>query len=110
MADKNIKEIHQVCFNAITLIYSTFKVLNIFLKMHAYIFFRIFQFLLNHNLESTAEALIQETSKMGFQNLECKLGVSTNLYAQLMLCYNTGNYTTFFQVKSYLYNSVRCKL
>lgn len=66
--------------------------------------FRIFQFLLDHNLESTAEALIQEAPKVGFQNLECKLGVSTNPYAQLMQCYNIGNYATFFQVKNYLHS------
>ncbi|EZA57815.1 LisH domain-containing protein ARMC9 [Ooceraea biroi] len=46
---------------------------------------------------STAESLIKEASKMGFQNLQCKLGTITDLYAQLMFCYHTGNYLTFFQ-------------
>lgn len=58
---------------------------------------------MDHDFESTAEALIQEASKMGFQNLECKLGEVTDPYVQLMLYYNTEDYSTFFQVKSYLY-------
>lgn len=35
---------------------------------------------------------------MGFQNFECKIRDFTDPYAQLTLCYNTGNYSTFFQV------------
>lgn len=60
------------------------------------------QFLLDHNFESTAEALVQEASKMGFQTLEHKLKEVTDPYVQLMLCYNIGDYSTFFQVKIYL--------
>jgi len=49
---------------------------------------------LDHNFESTAEALIQEASKMGFQNLGCKLGEVTDPYSM------------FFQVKNYLYINI----
>lgn len=66
------------------------------------------QFLLDHNFESTAEALIQEVSKMGFQNSACKLESTADPYAQLILCYNIGDYSTFFQVKSYLCNRIKC--
>lgn len=65
------------------------------------------QFLLDHNFKSTAEALIQEASKMGFQNLGCKLGDVTDPFVQLILYYNTGDYSTFFQVKNCLYNSIK---
>ncbi|XP_014488444.1 PREDICTED: lisH domain-containing protein ARMC9-like isoform X2 [Dinoponera quadriceps] len=58
----------------------------------------IHQFLVDHNLESTAETLIQEASKMGFQNFEYKLRDFTDPYAQLKLCYNIGDYSTFFQL------------
>lgn len=58
---------------------------------------------MDHAFESTAEALIQEASKMGFHNLRCKSGEVTDLYDHLMLYYNTGDYSTFFQVKIYLY-------
>lgn len=61
------------------------------------------QFLLDNNFESTAEALIQEASKMGFQNLGCNLEEVTDPYIQLMLYYNTGDYSMFFQVMHYLY-------
>ncbi|KYN03042.1 LisH domain-containing protein ARMC9 [Cyphomyrmex costatus] len=61
-------------------------------------------FLLDHNFESTAEALIQEASKMGFQTLGCKLEEVTDLYDQLMLYYNTGDYSTFFQLWSNLFS------
>jgi len=61
---------------------------------------------LDHNFKSTAEALIQEASKMGFQNLRCKLGEVTDPYVQLMLYYNTGDYSMFFQVKNYLYINI----
>jgi len=57
---------------------------------------------LDHNFESTAEALIQEALKMGFQTLKHKLGKVIDPYVQLMLCYNMGDYSTFFQVKKYL--------
>ncbi|TGZ49648.1 LisH domain-containing protein ARMC9 [Temnothorax longispinosus] len=57
----------------------------------------IHQFLLDHDFESTAEALVQEASKMGFQNLGHKLGEVTDPYVQLMLCHDTGDYSTFFQ-------------
>ncbi|XP_025154595.1 lisH domain-containing protein ARMC9 isoform X2 [Harpegnathos saltator] len=59
---------------------------------------QIHQFLLDHKFESTAETLIQEASKMGFQNLEYKSRDFTDPYAQLTKCYNTGNYSTFFQL------------
>jgi len=61
---------------------------------------------LDHNFKSTAEALIQEASKMGFQNLGCKLGEVTDPYVQLMLYYNAGDYSMFFQVKNYLYINI----
>lgn len=57
---------------------------------------------MDHNFESTAEVLIQEISKMGFQNSARKLKATVDPYAQLILCYNAGDYSTFFQVKSYL--------
>ncbi|EGI58838.1 LisH domain-containing protein ARMC9 [Acromyrmex echinatior] len=57
----------------------------------------IHKFLLDHNFESTAEALIQEALQMGFQTLKRKLGEVTDPHVQLMLCYNTGDYSTFFQ-------------
>ncbi|XP_011642930.1 lisH domain-containing protein ARMC9-like isoform X2 [Pogonomyrmex barbatus] len=58
----------------------------------------IHQFLLDHNFDNTAKALIQEASKMGFQNLKSKLGTITDPYVQLILCYNSGDYSTFFQL------------
>ncbi|XP_029160114.1 lisH domain-containing protein ARMC9-like [Nylanderia fulva] len=58
----------------------------------------IHQFLMDHNLENTAEVLIQEVSKMGFQNSARKLKATVDPYAQLILCYNTGDYSTFFQL------------
>ncbi|XP_018302916.1 lisH domain-containing protein ARMC9 [Mycetomoellerius zeteki] len=64
----------------------------------------IHQFLLDHNFESTAEALVQEASKMGFQTLEHKLKEVTDPYVQLMLCYNIGDYSTFFQLWSNLFS------
>lgn len=57
---------------------------------------------MDHNFESTAETLVQEASKIGFQNFEYKLKDFMDPYAQLILCYNTGNYSTFFQVRDYL--------
>ncbi|XP_018349141.1 PREDICTED: lisH domain-containing protein ARMC9-like isoform X2 [Trachymyrmex septentrionalis] len=65
----------------------------------------IHKFLLDHNFESTAEALIQEASKMGFQTLEYKLGEVTDPYVQLIQCYNTGDYSTFFQLWNNLFSS-----
>ncbi|KAG5305662.1 ARMC9 protein, partial [Acromyrmex insinuator] len=68
----------------------------------------IHKFLLDHNFESTAEALIQEALQMGFQTLKRKLGEVTDPYVQLMLCYNTGDYSTFFQLWSNLFsNSIK---
>ncbi|XP_018044927.1 PREDICTED: LOW QUALITY PROTEIN: lisH domain-containing protein ARMC9 [Atta colombica] len=64
----------------------------------------IHKFLLDHNFESTAEALIQEALKMGFQTLKHKLGKVIDPYVQLMLCYNMGDYSTFFQDLSNLDN------
>jgi len=63
---------------------------------------------MNHHFESTAESLIKEASKMGFQNLKCKLGTFADLYIQLMSCYNTGDYLTFFQVNCY--DKIKCIL
>ncbi|XP_029669682.1 uncharacterized protein LOC115239350 [Formica exsecta] len=65
----------------------------------------IHQFLLDHNFESTAEALIQEVSKMGFQNSACKLESTADPYAQLILCYNIGDYSTFFQLWNDLFSN-----
>ncbi|XP_070164881.1 lisH domain-containing protein ARMC9 [Polyergus mexicanus] len=65
----------------------------------------IHQFLLDHNFESTAEALIQEVSKMGFQNSACKLEITADPYAQLILCYNIGDYSTFFQLWNDLFSN-----
>ncbi|KYM86613.1 LisH domain-containing protein ARMC9 [Atta colombica] len=68
----------------------------------------IHKFLLDHNFESTAEALIQEALKMGFQTLKHKLGKVIDPYVQLMLCYNMGDYSTFFQLWSNLFsNSIK---
>ncbi|XP_077261846.1 lisH domain-containing protein ARMC9 isoform X2 [Temnothorax americanus] len=64
----------------------------------------IHQFLLDHDFESTAEALVQEASKMGFQNLGHKLGEVTDPYVQLMLCHDTGDYSTFFQLWNDLFS------
>ncbi|XP_071570887.1 lisH domain-containing protein ARMC9 [Temnothorax nylanderi] len=64
----------------------------------------IHQFLLDHDFESTAEALVQEASKMGFQNLGHKLGEVIDPYVRLMLCYNTGDYSTFFQLWNDLFS------
>ncbi|XP_032666235.1 lisH domain-containing protein ARMC9 isoform X1 [Odontomachus brunneus] len=58
----------------------------------------IYQFLVDHNFESTAESLVQEASKIGFQNFEYKLKDFMDPHAQLILCYNVGNYSTFFQL------------
>ncbi|XP_072750556.1 lisH domain-containing protein ARMC9 isoform X2 [Anoplolepis gracilipes] len=68
----------------------------------------IHQFLLEHNFENTAEALIQEVSKMGFHN-SCKLEPNTtDPYAQLILNFNIGDYSTFFQLwKDLFSNSIR---
>ncbi|XP_071646591.1 lisH domain-containing protein ARMC9 isoform X2 [Temnothorax longispinosus] len=71
----------------------------------------IHQFLLDHDFESTAEALVQEASKMGFQNLGHKLGEVTDPYVQLMLCHDTGDYSTFFQLWNDLFsdNTKQCE-
>ncbi|XP_036141543.1 lisH domain-containing protein ARMC9 isoform X2 [Monomorium pharaonis] len=65
----------------------------------------IHQFLLDHDFGNTAEALIQEASRMGFQNLEnCKLENVTDPYNQLMIYYNTGDHSTFFQLWNGLFS------
>ncbi|GAB1862919.1 LisH domain-containing protein ARMC9-like [Camponotus japonicus] len=71
----------------------------------------IHQFLLDHNFESTAEALIQEVSKMGFQNSTYKLEATADPYAQLILCFNIGDYSTFFQLWEDLFsnNTKQCE-
>ncbi|XP_011863084.1 PREDICTED: lisH domain-containing protein ARMC9-like isoform X2 [Vollenhovia emeryi] len=58
----------------------------------------IHQFLLEHNFESTAEALVREASKMGFQNLGCEFGEVTDPCVQLKLRCNAGDYSAFFQL------------
>ncbi|XP_050460553.1 lisH domain-containing protein ARMC9-like [Cataglyphis hispanica] len=65
----------------------------------------IHQFLLDHNFESTAKTLIQEVSKMGFQNSACKLETTADPYAQLILYYNIGDYSTFFQLWNDLFSN-----
>ncbi|CAL1673477.1 unnamed protein product [Lasius platythorax] len=68
----------------------------------------IHQFLLDHNFDSTAEVLIQEVSKRGFQNSACKIEATADPYAQLILCYNIGDYSTFFQLWKDLFpNSIK---
>lgn len=66
------------------------------------LFLLFLQFLVNHNFESTAKTLVQEASKMGLQYFEYKSKDFTDPYAQLKLCYNSGNYSMFFQVRIYL--------
>ncbi|KAL6432132.1 hypothetical protein ACFW04_006682 [Cataglyphis niger] len=65
----------------------------------------IHQFLLDHNFESTAKTLIQEVSKMGFQNSACKLETTADPYTQLILCYNIGDYSAFFQLWNDLFSN-----
>lgn len=55
---------------------------------------------MDHNFENTADTLVQEASKMGLYNSEYKLRNYMDPYAHLILCYNTGNYLTFFQVRN----------
>ncbi|KAL0107039.1 hypothetical protein PUN28_015533 [Cardiocondyla obscurior] len=66
----------------------------------------IYQFLVDNNFESTAEALIREASKMG-----CKLREVADSNVELMLHYNTGNYLMFFQLWSDLFsdNTKQCE-
>ncbi|XP_020289094.1 lisH domain-containing protein ARMC9-like isoform X2 [Pseudomyrmex gracilis] len=62
----------------------------------------IHQFLLDHNFENTAKALIQEALKKNYQNLELK--TITDPCDKLMLYYNTGNYSEFFQLWKNLFS------
>lgn len=63
----------------------------------------IHQFLVAHNFRSTAESLIKEASKLGFPNLERELEIIADPCVQLMFCYDTGDYLTFFQLWSALF-------
>lgn len=110
MADKNIKVIHQVqLYNDIITRGSTnitWRMTNVLFFKHIFLHIKkkllFLQFLLDHNFESTAKTLIQEVTKMGFQNSACKLETIADPYTQLILCYNIGDHSTFFQVKSYV--------
>ena len=63
---------------------------------------QILQFLVDHDFENTADALMVEATIKGFKHCKKDLQVESdiyeNCYEQLMFSYKTGDWRTFFNV------------
>ena len=66
------------------------------------LYVQILQFLINHDFENTADALMVEATIKGFKHCkkdsQVESDIYKNCYEQLMFSYKTGDWRTFFNV------------
>ncbi|OAD53208.1 LisH domain-containing protein ARMC9 [Eufriesea mexicana] len=101
MDNKELKLVHQ---------YINYRLLLILIKYFLFYVYKIpyvcLQFLIDHDFENTADALMVEATIKGFkhfkEDLKTEDEIYENFYEQLMLNYNTGDRRTFLKLWNFI--------